>query len=104
MVVRESERQRTAAFSCASRDAARLLRNICTMRFGRLFKLALCGLLVALAVSSIHLWLKEKNYLFSEDVISKLGRDALKKHGTTSDRNLVAMCSWFCFVIPYISV
>ena len=62
------------------------------MRFGRLFKLALCGLLVALAVSSIHLWLKEKNYLFSEDVISKLGRDALRKHGTTSD------CSFVCAV------
>lgn len=53
------------------------------MRFGLLLKLSLCGLLLALAISSIHLWLKEKDYLFSVDVISKLGRDALKKHGTT---------------------
>ena len=63
---------------------ARTLRNTCvfTMRGGLLLKLALCGILVALAVSSIHLWLKKKSYLFSEEVISKLGKDALKKHGT----------------------
>ena len=63
--------------------ARRIAQSCQKMRFGLLLKLSLCGLLLALAISSIHLWLKEKNYIFSEDVISKLGRDAFKKHGTT---------------------
>lgn len=58
------------------------------MRCGLLFKLSLCGVLVALAISSIHIWLKEKDYLLSEDVISKLGKDALKKHGRNTARPL----------------
>ena len=56
--------------------------STCIMRIGLLFKVALFGVLVALAIASIHIWLKEKSYLFSEEVISKLGKDALKKHGT----------------------
>ena len=64
------------------------------MRCGLLLKLSLCGALVALAISSIHLWLKKKDYLFSEDVISKLGRDALKKHGTATTAISLQQLVW----------
>ena len=38
--------------------------------------------LLALSIASIHVWLKEKKYLFSEDILTEIGGQALKKHGS----------------------
>lgn len=37
--------------------------------------------LVALIIGSIHVWIQEKKYVFSEKMLTEFGEEALKKHG-----------------------